>query len=165
MHPIIIFLGYIQGIEGKLAVGLNISWYPPDARKWIVEKIRHMYKEKYDSAMKKKPNDAIAQLPVMLDLYNLKNALDPFGLSFALRTYIPSKMENPKICINYEDWDKAIRLDQPRVFPQLKVNGNMTLSNIYKSFKEYIRDLRSNRATWKTNLEQNKKLMKYKFIK
>jgi hypothetical protein len=163
-HPILLFLGYVPGAEGKLAVGLNISWYPPDARKWIVEKIRLMYKEPYTTAMKKNPNDAIAQKPVIIDLYTLKQALDTFGLSFALRTYILGNMINPKLCLSYEDWDKAVRLDQPRIFPELETKG-LAIDDIYKLFRDYVTNYKENIATKKAIMNKNKKLQKYNFIK
>ena len=163
-HPIVLFLGYTQGVEGKLAVGLNISWYPPDARKYIIEKIRSAHKSQYESAMKKDPNDAIAQRPVMIDLYNLKTALDPIGLSFALRTYIPGNMINPMVCIDYEDWDKAIRLDTPRIYPELETKG-AALADIYMMFREYVTNLRDNQARRKATMDKNRKLQRYTFIK
>jgi hypothetical protein len=163
-HPIILFLGYTDGIDGNLAVGLNISWYPPEARKYIVEKIRHAHKSQYEDAMKKNPNDANAQRPVLIDLYNLKTALDPIGLSFALRTYIPGNMLNPMVCIDYEDWDKAIRLDTPRIFPELQTKGSQ-IDDIYKMFRDYVSNFRNNQATWKATMDKNKKLQRYRFIK
>jgi hypothetical protein len=163
-HPIILFLGYTQGAEGKLAVGLNISWYPPDARKYIIEKIRSAHKSQYNDAIKKNPNDAIGQRPVLIDLYNLKTALDPIGLSFALRTYIPGNMMNPMVCIDYEDWDKAIRLDTPRVYPELQTKGSQ-IDDIYKMFREYVTQFGNRQAKWKASMDKNKKLQRYTFIK
>jgi hypothetical protein len=163
-NPIVLFLGYVPGAEGKLAVGLNISWYPPEARKFIVEKIRQMYKAQYESAIKKSPNDAIGQRPVLIDLYTLKTAMDSIGLSFALRTYIPGNMMKSQVCINYEDWDKAIRLDTPRIFPELQTKGQQ-IDDIYKLFRDYIKNYRENMAGNKAKLDKNKKLQKYNFIK
>jgi hypothetical protein len=163
-HPIVLFLGYQAGAEGRLAVGLNISWYPPEARKFIVEKIRHMYKDQYETAMKKNPNDANEQRPVIVDLYNLKTAMDSIGLSFALRTYIPGQMTGPQVCIDYEDWDKAIRLDTPRIYPELQTKGKQ-IADIYKLFQDHIKGYRENQAKYKANLDKNKKLQKYNFIK
>jgi hypothetical protein len=164
MHPIILFLGYVEGAEGLLAVGLNISWYPPSARKYIVEKIRDLHKPQYKDAMIKNPNDAINQKPVLIDLYNLKAALDPIGLSFALRTYIPANMFNPMICIDYEDWDKAIRLDTPRIFPELQTRSKQ-MADIYKLFEDHVSKFRDKQTKWRENLDKNKKLQRYTFIK
>lgn len=163
-HPIVIFLGYQKGAEGRLMVGLNISWYPPDARKFIVDRIRMLYKDKYETAMRTKPNDAIAQRPVLIDLYTLKTAMDSIGLSFALRTYLPSQMMQPVVCINYEDWDKAVKLDTPRVFPELQTKG-MQIDDIYKAFRDYVKNYRNNMANNKALMDKNKKLKKYDFIK
>lgn len=163
-HPIMLFLGYTEGAEGMLAVGLNISWYPPKARKYIVEKIRELHKSQYEDAMKKNPNDALAQRPILIDLYNLKTALDPIGLSFALRTYIPGNMFNPMVCIDYEDWDKAIRLDTPRIFPELETKSSQ-IADIYKMFEFHVSEFRNKQAKWKATMDKNKKLQRYRFIK
>tara|TARA_B110000503_G_scaffold29579_1_gene47538 strand:+ start:2990 stop:3721 length:732 start_codon:yes stop_codon:yes gene_type:complete len=164
-HPILLFLGYTNGASGKLMVGLNISWYPPKARKYLVEKIASLYKDKIKKSMKDDPLDAIEQKPVMMDLYSLKQALDQFGLSFALRTYIPANIKDPLICVAFEDWDKMIRIDSPNVFPQLNVSSGHTLASIYLDYADSIKKFAGNRTKWQKNMEDNKKLQKYTFIK
>lgn len=165
-HPIVLALGNVQGVSGKICLGLNISWYPPDARKYIVEQIRKMYKPAYQSAIKKSSLKANEQTPVYLDLYSLKTMLDQFGLSYAIRQYIPNNMQAPKVCICYEDWDKAIKLDQPKIFPELQVNNpHFSLSNIYLDFKKYVQYQHSNKAEIKLKRDEAKKKMKFQFIK
>lgn len=164
-HPILLFLGYTQGASGKLMVGLNISWYPPKARKYLVEKIASLYKDKIQKSIKDNPLDAIEQKPVMMDLYALKQALDQFGLSFALRTYIPANIKDPLVCTSFEDWDKMIRIDSPNQFPQLNVSSGNTLASIYLEFNNAIKTFNNNRTKWQINMERNKKLQKYTFIK
>ena len=68
------------------------------------------------------------------------------------------------VCIDYEDWDKAIRLDTPKIYPQLETKGPQ-LADIYKSFENYIKSYRENQAKNKATLDKNKKLQKYTFIK
>jgi hypothetical protein len=165
-HPIVFVLGNMQGPSGKLMVGVNLSWYPPEARKFMVDKIRKMYKPMYDAAIKRKPMQAIDQPPVQVDLYALKTFLDDFGFSFAIRTYIPSNIRVPKICICYEDWDKAVKLDTPRVFPEIQINTpGYNLGGIYEQFKDYIKWSRNNKGEIKKRRDEAKKLNKYKFIK
>ena len=165
-HPIVLCVGMINTSKGKLMIGLNISWYPPSARKYIVEKIRLMYKSSYSSAIKAKSLRANEQHSVSLDLYNLQTALDQVGLSFALRQYIPSLIISPKVCVCYEDWDKAVKLDQPRIFPELMINASGTsLSSIYEDYKKYIEYQRNNRGDIKASRDIAKKNNKFKFVK
>jgi hypothetical protein len=165
-HPIVLCLGMIQANKGKLMIGLNISWYPPVARKYIIEKIRQLYKSSYEKNMKAKSFNAKEQGPVYLDLYQLKVALDQFGLSFALRQYIPSRVISPKVCVCYEDWDKAIRLDQPRIFPELAINAPGTsLNSIYEDYKKYVIYQKTNVSEVKISREKSKSSNKFKFVK
>jgi hypothetical protein len=163
-HPIVLALGNVQGANGKNCLGLNISWYPPEARKFIVEQIRKMYAASYKAAIVKSSNKAIEQKSVVMDLYNLKTALDTLGFSFALRQYIPSRMQTPKVCICYEDWDKAVKLDQPKIFPELQINNPYySLQNIYESFKLHVQYQRDNRGEARLKRDAAKMKGKYKF--
>jgi len=165
-HPVVLVLGKMEGASGKIILGLNISWYPPTARKYLVEKIRHFYKDRYESAIKNKSFQANSQAPVYLDLYQLKTALDQYGLSFALRYYIPRNIKSPKVCICYEDWEKAVLLSQPRIFPELVINNShYSLSNIYLEFKNYIKYQHNNKSEIKEKRDAAKKAMKYKFVR
>jgi hypothetical protein len=164
-HPIVLALGTIMGVDGKMTVGLNISWYPPSARKYIVEKIREIYKTYYEKSMVQSPYSANKQGFVIMDLYKLKTILDNVGLSFAIRSYIPKRIKSPKVCVCYEDWDKAIMIDQPRVFPELQANDPYySLKNIYEEFKKYVLFYRNNKTSMKIKLDEAKKKGKYKFI-
>lgn len=163
-HPIVLNLGKIQYNNGKTYnLGLNISWYPPKARKYIVEEIQKMYKREQDKSKKSKPGKAIEQKGYQMDLYLLKLKLDKLGFSFAIRNYLPERIKSPKYCISYEHWDKAIRLDQPRIFPELK--GQRTLFDIYEDFKKYVLYCQNNRAELLKKMDENKKQNRYRFIK
>ena len=163
-HPIVLNLGKLKYQNGKTYnVGLNISWYPPKARKYIVEEIRKMYKKDIDKGIKSKPGKAIDQKSYQIDLYTLKLKLDKAGLSFAIRNYSPERIKSPKYCISYENWDKAIKLDQPRIFPELK--GNKTLFDIYEDFKRYVLYCQNNRAELLKKMDESKKQNRYRFIK
>ena len=163
MHPIVFALGKMPASQGFMNVGINISWYPPAARKYIIEKIRQIYKPMYDSAIKKAGMKAKDQKSVEIDLYALKTALDQYGLSFAIRNYLPGNVKSPKVCIAYEHWDKAIKLDQPRVFPELQ--GKVSLMQIYKDYELYVKYCNNNKGELKKKMDENKKLNRYKFIK
>jgi hypothetical protein len=163
-HPIVLNLGKMQYKNGKTYnLGINISWYPPSAREYIINEIRNMYKRDIEKAMKSKPAKALEQKSYQLDLYILKLKMDKIGLSFAIRNYDPSRIKSPKYCISYEHWDKAIRMDQPKIFPELK--GNRTLFDIYNDFKIYIRDIRSRWPEHVNNMNEMKKQNRYRFIK
>lgn len=165
-RPIVLVFGMYNGSNGKVAVGVNLSWYPPPARQFIVEKIRKMYKPLYEAEIKRKPNQAIDQKPINIDLYAIKTALDTFGFSFALRQYIPANIRTPKVCVCYEDWDKALKLDTPRIFPELQINkAGQNLRNIYESFKKYILWSKNNRAEIKKRRDEAKRKNKYRFNK
>lgn len=165
-HPVVLALGNVEGANGKLCLGLNISWYPPEARKYIVDQIRKMYGASYKAAILQNSNKAIDQKPIIMDLYALKTALDTLGFSFALRQYIPNRMQSPKVCICYEDWDKAVKLDQPKIFPELQINNpHYSLKNIYEDFKKYVKYQRENRAEIKLKRDAAKMKQKYKFTK
>jgi hypothetical protein len=122
-----------------------------------------MYEPKYSKAIKNKGRLANDQDPVYIDLYALKIALDQMGLSFAIRAYLPERIKNPKICVCYEDWDKAIRLDQPSVFPELK--GKTSLLKVYEAFKKHVLNYNSRRGEYLKRTNESKKQNKYRFIK
>jgi len=160
--PVVIGLGKLPTKNGYVSMGINISWYPPKAREYIVNKIRELYKARYETEIKKKGLKANDQGSVNLDLYALKLALDPVGLSFAIRSYLPEGIKS-KYCIAYEHWDKAIRLDNPGKIPQLE--SKIPLSDIYKEYENYIRYYNTNKGEILLRMENSKKQNKYKFIK
>jgi hypothetical protein len=55
------------------------------------------------------------------------------------------------------------KLDIPGTFPQLK--GSVGIFKIYDDFKNHIKYYRENRVTIMKKIEENQKLMKYRFIK
>lgn len=162
-HPIVLALGKMKFQNGKTYnVGINISWYPPKARKYIIEEIAKIYRRDIEKGKKTKPYKANEQNPIYFDLFALKLQLDKAGFSFAIRNYDPTKIQS-NYCIAFEHWDKAIVLDQPKIFPELK--GVMSLSEIYKEFKNYILSYSARRSEILKKMEENKKLNKYRFIK
>ena len=162
MNPVVIALGQMMTENGKLEVGLNISWYPPNARKYIIGKIREMYKPMYEAAIKRSPYNGQEQAFVPIDLYALKVALDKAGLSWAIRTYIPDLIK-AKAVVCYEDWEIVSRMDKPKIIPQFQ--GKVSLFDVYKGFELYVRDQTTNAAKNAQKREKAKKLNRYKFIK
>jgi hypothetical protein len=162
MNPVIIALGQMMTENGKLEVGLNISWYPPKARKYIVGQIREMYKSLYESAIKRSAYNGQEQPSVPIDLYALKVALDKVGLSWAIRTYIPDRIK-AKAVVCYEDWEIVSRMDKPKIIPQFE--GKVSLFDVYRGFEFYVRDQITNAAVNARKRETAKKLNRYKFIK
>ncbi len=161
-NPVVIGLGKLPTKNGYVNMGINISWYPPKARKYIVEKIRELYKSQYQTEIKKNGLKANMQGSINIDLYALKLALDSVGLSFAIRSYLNEGI-GTKFCIAYEHWDKAIKLDNPGKIPQLE--GKIPLSDIYKEYENYIRYYQTNKGEILLRMESAKKQNRYKFIK
>jgi len=164
-HPIIIFLGYIKSDDHILAVGLNVSWWPPNARKWIMTKILKFHAPTIRQFVKNRPLNAIQQMPLLIDLDYLKSAFDKYGLSFAYRTYIVDRIKSPVICLSYECWTKAEALDIPNVFPELKSNDGYNLKEIYNLFKEHVKNQQKNSSKMSENRQIAKKAGKFKLIK
>lgn len=152
-NPIVLILGK-RPIRGTfLYVGINISWYPPKYREYIIEKIRSFYKAKYDEAKRIKPLLANGQNLVKLDLYTLRKNLDYMGFSFAIRSYIPENMDSI-YCISYENWDRAIKMDNLGIIPLLE--GKKNISSIYRDFNLHVIDYQRNLTKNLRNLEQTK---------
>jgi hypothetical protein len=162
-HPIIVSLGRMPAKQGFMNVGVNLSWYPPAARVYMLDSIMKIYKGHIEEQKKKFKGDAKRQKGVPIDLLALKSALDQAGFSFAIRNYLPSQIKSPSYCISFEHWKKMSKLDIPATFPQLK--GNVGIFKIYKDFEDYVKYCRQNRTKMMKKMEENKKLMKYKFIK
>lgn len=166
-HPIALMLGKMPAKEGFMNVCINLSWYPPKAREYIVNEIKKMYKPYIDKETKKFPLDAKKQKHIeQIDLYAMKEKLDQFGFSWAIRCYLPERIKSPKVVVAYEHWDKVIKMDQPRIFPELQGTKIRPLMEIYKEFEQvYIKYVRNNKGEIKKRRDEAKKQMKYKFIK
>lgn len=162
-HPIILALGKMPAKQGFMNVGINLSWYPPSARVYMIESIMKIYKGHMEQQKKKYKGDAKRQAGVPIDLMALKTALDQFGFSFAIRNYLPSQVKSPSYCISFEHWKKMTKLSIPATFPQIK--GTVGIFEIYKNFEDYVKYCRQNRGTMLKKVQENQKLMKYKFIK
>ena len=162
-HPIVLNFGKLKGPNGFYHVGLNLSYFPQSARKYFIQSIRQLYKVNYDSAIFKNKNSAVKQTEIHLNLYTLKKQFDQYGFSWGIRSYIPERIEKPKYCICYENWDKILAIDTPNVFPQLK--GKIGLKTIYDDYKLYLIDCKNNKAELDLKNEANRKANKYKFIK
>ena len=162
--PIMLYFGKRKSANGSiLYVGINISWYPPKYRKRIIKRLKSFYKTAYSDAIKKFPHKAKEQAPVVLDLYSLKLAMDSWGFSFALRTYLPNHIKSPLLCVCYDDWDKIVEIDQPNQYPS--VSGKVKLNSIYKMYEKYVIEYNKNLNRNKKRIQEAKKQGSYNFIK
>jgi hypothetical protein len=166
-HPIALMLGKAPAKEGMMNVCINLSWYPPKARKYILDKIALIYKSTIEKEIKKSPKDAKKQRAIEnIDLYALKENLDAAGFSWAIRCYLPSRVKSPKIEVAYEHWDKVVRLDQPRIFPEIQGPKAKSLMEIYREFEMvYLKRQSNNKGEIKKKRDEAKKQNRYKFIK
>lgn len=162
-HPIVLSLGKMPAVKGEMNVCLNLSWYPPKARKYIMDQIKKMYEKNIEAAITSKAGDAMLQKAIPIDLYRLKKNLDQFGLSWAVRNYLPQQIESPSYVISYEHWDKMSKLDIPQIFPEIKGDGK--LFDIYKDFEDYVLRCRKNKGAMLKKSEESLKKGRFKFIK
>jgi hypothetical protein len=162
-HPIVLALGKMPAAQGEMNVGLNLSWYPPAARKYIMDQVKKMYDKPMKESIKKKAGDAIGQPGIPLDVYRLKLNLDQYGLSWAIRNYLPGQIESPAYVISYEHWDKMSKLDIPQIFPEIKGDGK--LFDIYKNYEDYVLKCRTNKGAMMKRTEQSMKKGRFKFLK
>jgi hypothetical protein len=96
----------------------------------------------------------------------MKERLDKFGFSWAIRCYLPGRIKDPKVVVAYEHWDKVIKMDQPRIFPEIQGTKIKPLQEIYKDFeKVYLKYQRDKQGEIKKRRDVAKKQMKFKFIK
>jgi hypothetical protein len=162
-HPVVVSLGKMPSKQGYMNVGLNLSWFPPSARKYFMDEIKKVYKAQMQESIKKKPGDAIEQKGLPIDLYALKMRLDQFGFSWAIRNYLPSQIMSPSVVMSFEHWDKCSKFDVPSVFPELKGDGK--LFDIYKDFEDYVKWNRTNKTATNKKTELAQKAGRYKFEK
>lgn len=162
-HPVVLSLGKMPAAKGQMNVGLNLSWFPPKVRVYMMNKIKEMYHRDMEETIKKYPMDATRQKAIPLDLYRVKLALDQMGFSWAIRNYLPSQIESPSVVMAYEHWHKMPKFDIPNVFPEIK--GKANLFTFYKEFEEYVKYCRTNSGMLKKKAEKSKKLNKFNFIK
>lgn len=142
-HPIALIFGSFQANNGnRIYVGLNVSWFPLKARLYFIKAIRKLYKNIFDDAIKKNPNNSIKQDPILLDLYKIKKTFDVFGFSFAIRHYKMENVINPIHCVCYEDWKNVIRIDLPNKYPQLVLNNGYSVFKIYLDYLSYLIKMR-----------------------
>jgi len=166
-HPIALSLGKMPAKEGFMNVCVNLSWYPPKVREYMIKEIRKMYKSEIEKEIKKKPLDAKDQAPINnIDLYAIKERLDLFGFSWAIRCYLPGRIKDPKVVVAYEHWDKVVKMDQPRIFPEIQGTKIKPLMKIYEDFeKVYLPYQQDKQGEIKKRRDEAKKQMKFKFIK
>lgn len=133
-HPVVLCLGQRKLKEGVVDVGINIAWYPPKARQYIVSKIYDLYENQIDRATYKNEDNAKTQAKIQMDLDFLKAKLDHLGFSFAIRQYYPHlRGDTHAIC--YEEWDQAIQMDV------MDLESEHSITEIYQMFEEYVKNM------------------------
>jgi hypothetical protein len=162
-HPVMLHLGTIRRGESVLELGVNLTWYPPPARRYLVGRVREIYQERYDSAQYSHPNRALDQHRVLLDVYKLRHFLDHMGFSFGIRQYIPRRVVSERVVVDYESWERMVALDHPRVFPAL--HGKMSIGAIYQEFFKHVRLVNQDRGARIRRIdEQRESQSLYRFI-
>jgi hypothetical protein len=81
---------------------------------------------------------------------------------------VQQSYRSPRVVMQVDDGNldkskKMTKLDIQGTFPQLK--GSVGIFKIYDDFKNHIKYYRENRVTIMKKIEENQKLMKYRFIK
>ena len=160
-HPIAIIFGSLETTKGKVYIGINLSWYPLKARLYFLKMIRLLYKEKFSQAIKSHSNDAKNQIPIVFDLYSLKTFLDDKGFSFGIRAYKIENIINPVICVSYENWKYASRLDLPPIYPELQTSNGYSIFKIYFDFIDYIKKMSIDKNSRLKKMAENKLKGKY----
>lgn len=162
-HPVMLHLGTIMRGKSRLELGINITWYPPAARRYLVERVREIYGTRYDDAMRGNPERALDQRKVFLNIYRLRYHLDHLGLSFAIRQYIPGRVVSERAVVEYESWDRMVQLDVPGVFPEL--HGHRNRSWIHQEFFRRLRLLNQDRGALLRRInEQRRTSVLYRFV-
>lgn len=162
IYPVVLHLGSILVGQTRLEMGVNLSWYPPPARRHLVQKIREMYADKIDSAMRNRPNNGLEQSRIFMDPYRIRYMLDPLGFSFAIRHYLPERVRSVKAVIDYEDWDRAVTLEAPKMFPTLR--GRTSLGQIYQMYYAHIRTYQETRAVRLQRVLDQREARYYNFL-
>lgn len=144
IYPVMLHLGSILVGNTRLEMGCNVSWWPPPARRHLVSKIREMYDDRIESTVRARPFQSVEQARLFLDPYRIRYMLDPLGFSFAIRHYLPDRVRSTKAVIGFEDWDRAVSLEAPRMFPVLR--GQHSIGQIYQMYYRHVRDYNTNRA-------------------
>ena len=162
-HPVMLHLGTIMRGKSRLELGVNLTWYPTAARRYLVERVREMYATKYEDAERGNPERALDQQKVFLNVYRLRYYLDHLGFSFAIRQYIPHRVTSERAVIEYESWERAVELDVPGVFPELK--GHRNRSWIHQEFFRRLRVLNQDRGRLRQRVnEQRRTGSLYRFV-
>ncbi len=163
-HPVMLHLGTIARGESRLELGVNVSWYPPAPRRFIVERVREMYEARYDAAESAHPGMALEQKKVFLNVYRLRHYLDHLGFSFAIRQYLPGRVVSQRVAIEYGSWERALELNvPPGKFPDL--HGKRSLPVIYQDFFRHLRKVNEDRSGRRERIaDQRRRQNLYRFV-
>ena len=129
--PCIISLG--KSLNGKCEMGININFFPKEARYWMVGEIFRYYEGDIISAADGKQwRRANEQKEVIMEYDLLAKNLKEWGLDFAIRQYYLSNMlELSVVC--YEEWIRMVMADWNDYDGKFR-----TESDIRKLYEEYV---------------------------
>lgn len=100
--PLVVSLGPISTNLGIRNIGFNLHLLPPKVRIVVICSIFEMYKRLYRYQVFYKQDK-----PVMIDYRQIIKALEPLGVKFCVRVYIPNRM-NQIVRFPIKSWHKAI---------------------------------------------------------
>lgn len=103
-YPLVLSLGPVVCKSGIRNIGFNLHLLPPKIRIITVCAVFEMYKKLYRYQIFFNNNN---EKPVQIRYQEILKALDMYGIRFAVRMYIPQRM-NQIIAFPYKDWSKAI---------------------------------------------------------
>jgi hypothetical protein len=101
--PLVLSLGPRDTGYGVRNLGFNLHLLPPRIRIIVICYIFELYKNSYRySVFYKKDTN-----PVTISYHQILRVLQPFGIEFCVRMYIP-KLQNEIVRFPVDDWHKAI---------------------------------------------------------
>ena len=105
--PLVISLGTMQRNKKRYEIGINLNFIPAPYKWSVLDIIQETYSTFFQRHKDNKhSNNALKQQQIMYNYQLLKAVLKRYGVSFAMRTYIPSRKSKLYV-INYNNWVDA----------------------------------------------------------
>lgn len=144
-NPLVICLGAVKTSLGWRTTNINLHLLPPVTRRIVLVKIFEMYRGAYKKNFSRKdPHE------VQLMYKDIKKALLRYGVTFAIRMYIPELQRNV-VEIRVEEWKNAIFLESKKLnsitAPQLQDEW----AKYVKQFNEDPKNRSKLRKNWFTS--------------
>lgn len=126
-NPVVLALNSV----GSNDFGINLNLLPVEFKENMLDFIYERLQGQIKSASLSSGGNALSQRPLQLTYDGAKLFLERYGLSFAIRQYIPNRKSNQKI-VNYENWARIALCDF------IELNGS-TLGKIRYQFRNHIK--------------------------